>query len=313
LPQLPALEKLLSRAVQNSNQSDILCFEATLCGLFGLATTNELPVAALTRPVDGADGAQAEPGHWLRADPVHLQADLYRLILQAAPPLDPDETAQLRTAFNNSFADSGLSLETPTPTRWYLRCSQAPALRTCPLSMALGQDIAQRLPQGPDAKHWHALLTECQMLLHQLPLNQARENHGLATVNSLWLWGGGTLPGQAPQAPYEDIYGNEILLRGLTRWRGAALNPLPANATEWLEIATGNSLIVLVLPSLQQQDGPESLVQLEHDWFAPLLRALQRKRIECLQLLPCDGRHFIVQRTRFPAFWRKTRPLAHWL
>jgi hypothetical protein len=108
-----------------------------------------------------------------------------------------------------------------------------------------------------------------------------------------------------PEQPHQDIYGNDILLRGLTHWRKTALNPLPLNANECLEIASAANVLV-VLPSTL------SLQQLEQDWFAPLLKALRGKKIMSLQLLPCDGRRFSIKRSLY-AFWRKPRALADWL
>ena len=319
LNRLPALEKLLSRAQQMPvvGPTGQLNYETLLCHLFGLPTDAELPIAALTQPVDCG---QTETGFCLRADPVFLQADMYRLVLQPAPALSQTEADQLGAAFNSSFAESGIRLETPQPARWYLHCQEppSPALRTTPISAALGQDITPLLPSGPDARRWHALLTECQMLLHNHPLNRARENQGHAMVNSVWLWGGGSLPATAPQTPYAELFGNDILLRGLARWTGLAINPLPDNGRECLELTAGNGLVVLtdLLAAVQSQDQPhwyELLQTVEQHWFIPLLSALRQQRLDTLNILACDGRQFAVKRANLRYFWRKSHALAHWL
>lgn len=322
---LPALEKLLSRAQQApvSGPTGPLKstvgpnYETLLCHLFGLPADAELPLAALTRLVDCG---QPETGFWLRADPVFLQADMYRLVLHPAPTLSQDEADRLGAAINHNFAGSGIRLETPQPARWYLHCQKppSPALRTTPLSTALGQDITSLLPSGPDARRWHALLTECQMLLHNHPCNRVRESQGLPLVNSIWLWGGGNLPASTPNPPYAELFGSDILLRGLARWTGSALNPLPDNGQEYLELSAGNGLIVLtdLLPAVQNQDQQQwyALLQaIEQNWFATLLAALRRQQLETLNILACDGRQFTVRRAGLRHFWRKANALNHWL
>ena len=42
------------------------------------------------------------------------------------------------------------------------------------------------------------LLNEVQVLLHQHPLNAARQTRGLPPVNSVWFWGAGRLPAPGP-------------------------------------------------------------------------------------------------------------------
>ena len=57
-----------------------------------------------------------------------------------------------------------------------------------------GQRADQGLTTDPQ---WRKLLNEAQILLHAHPINQARESRGQPRVNSLWPWGGGSLPSDA--------------------------------------------------------------------------------------------------------------------
>ncbi|MCZ7655242.1 MAG: hypothetical protein M5R42_14705 [Rhodocyclaceae bacterium] len=52
-----------------------------------------------------------------------------------------------------------------------------------------GRTIEPFLPQGDDAREWRRFINEAQVLLHNHPINMAREAEGRPTVNSLWPWG----------------------------------------------------------------------------------------------------------------------------
>ena len=311
LPSTPALNKLLNRGQTHASANE--GFEAALCAYFQL-TDSDLPIAALCYPVDSGQEPQ---DICLRADPVHIRAEMYQLILRDVVQIERTEAETLRDAFNETFHSAGIRLETPVPKRWYLRSPQAPKLSTVPLSQALSQDITPLLPGGPDAKHWHALLTECQMLFHDHPVNQTREAQGLPTINSVWLWGGGVLPA-AKKPDFAEVFGNDVLIRGLARWAGLAINPLPDSAEDWLEIAADDGLLIVseLQTLVQEQDfsaWSEALQVLERNWFAPLLSALSRSRIKRLGIDACDGRRFIVSGRDLRRFWRRIRPLEHWL
>jgi hypothetical protein len=58
----------------------------------------------------------------------------------------------------------------------------------------LGFPVHEKSVTGADARHWRALTSEIQMLWHTNPVNVRREEQGLATVNALWLHGGGAGP-----------------------------------------------------------------------------------------------------------------------
>lgn len=317
LPATPALERLLARA--DAASCPVAGFEAVLCLRFGLQQPpdGDLPVAALTRLAD--TGAAA--GHWLRADPVHLRADLHQVLLVDARHLaiTADEAARLAEAFNCTFADDGLRLDTPCPERWYLQVDPPPALRTTPLADTIGRDIDPRLPQGDDARRWHARLTEIQMLFHAHPVNQLREAREQPTLNGLWLWGGGGLP-DTLQAPRTEFYARDPLSRGLARQAGLAVQVPPDDAGDWraAEAAGGDALIVLdELRDPLLDDDPsgwsERLAGLERRWFAPLLEMLRRGHLRRLALLPCDGRRFTLVRAGLRRFWRRSRPLVGYL
>lgn len=315
-PAVPALEWLLARAETRTAPRSA---DAVLFQRFGLPASAEsdLPVAAVTRL---ADGAEADEGWWLRADPVHLRPDLRGVFLVDARLLaiEAAEARALAAAFDQTFAADGLRLDPLRPDRWYLRLPADPGLLTYPLIDAIGRDINPLLPHGPARQRWHALLTEAQMLFHGHPVNQEREQRGQPTINGLWFWGGGSRPTGA-RAPAAGVYANDPLARGLARLAGVAVGPVPEHADDWLDGAGGepDSLVVLETTRYDPVDGDlalwaEHIAELERVWFAFCRRWLQTGKLAALHLYPGNGRvHTLTGAARW-RFWQRSRPLrAH--
>lgn len=317
IPEAPALERLLSRAVLGKTQSKGL--EATLFELFGLPANRgqELPVAAVTRLADQGD---AGAGWWLRADPVHLRADLHAVLLFDARFLGigAGEAESLVAEFNRTFGNDGLRLEASRPQRWYLRFEDDPGLRTQPLTEVIGRDVNPLLPRGGSDRSWHALLTEIQMLFFGTPVNAQREARGQLPINSLWFWGGGRLPVGAV-SPADDIYAGDVVARGLARLAGAAIGSPPENADDWRESAgaAAESLIVLDTTRYDRMDDdPNAWVEhvsaLERNWLDPCLAMLGDKTLDLLRLYPCNGCVYETSSRHRWRFWRRTRSLGHY-
>ena len=306
-----ALDRLLSRSRMQSFPGTDL--DTTLCHCFGLdATQQALPVAPLTWL---SDTGQADPGYRLRADPVHLRADQSCLHLFDSHtfPVTQDEADALAAAVTKFYAHLGWQLQAVCPQRWYLSLSAAPAITTRPVMQVAGQDIDPCLPQGPDAADWHAILNEVQMLLHNHPVNIAREQRGEPAINSLWFWGGGELP-MAVQTEFVRVASDHPLAMGLARQAGITRVDLPSDATELIDFAApGSSLLVtdvLESPVLygEVERWLERLLQLEQDWFIPLLGALRQGELTSLNIYPCNGKCFHITRRQLRAFWKPLRP-----
>jgi hypothetical protein len=174
----------------------------------------ELPAAAITREFLAGDAAGAI---WLSADPAWAQPDMngVRLLACGQLQLSMDEAQALAEPLKPIFDEAGLQLEISTPDRWHLKL---PAGTTLPgfaaPEQALGEDLSQHLPAGAEGRRWRVLLNEIQVLLHQHPLNAQRRARGLAPVNSLWLWGGGSLPNPL-KSPLRGVISDDLLLRAL--------------------------------------------------------------------------------------------------
>lgn len=305
--ELPALHALLGRG--RRARSPALPPERWLCESFGVQA-EEPPVGALRLLGEGHEpGADA----WLCADPVHLRFSRNTLVVDAAgPDLALDEAAQLVAALNAHLADFGEFLA-PHPRRWYLRAKRAPRIVTHSPAAVAGRTLEPFLPQGEDARDWRRLINEAQVLLHNHPVNAAREAAERPTANSLWPWGAGVLPGAA-RAPAPHVQADHPLARGLAKLAGVPAAPVP----ERLDSAVSQGLTFLetlseAAQSLDAAAWRGGLAELEARWFAPALTALKARRIHGLRLTAL-GDDAVVDVTLDAGdlwqFWRRPKTLA---
>src|SRR3989449_712622 len=219
---LPSLELLLARGRARSGESQPL--ERWLAEAFGLEGE---PVAAgaLTALAGNRDPGEER---WVRADPVHLRLMRDRLILVPASAcgLSREEAEALCGAWNEPFAGR-LDILPVQPQRWSARLQME-----LEVSASSPFDLAGRELQAPQPGD--AVLNEAQMVLHEHPVNEAREARGEPAVNSLWLWGAGRVPLKT-QSRWQSVAADDPLAVGLARVAGARQRGLPASAAAWLE------------------------------------------------------------------------------
>lgn len=312
---LPALSTLLSRGSWQKQSASSA--EAWLCRQFGLSGDNP-PLAPLTLAMDGG-----EPGSawWLRADPVYLNVmrDQLSLVTSDAFSLSQQEATELTDALNRHFAEDGLLFYPLHPTRWYLRFDQPPRLITTPPEAVAGKHIDPYLPKGEDGLKWHAWFNEIQMLLFSHPVNEAREERGETPVNSVWVWGGGTLPTlSAP--PFQRIYAHDPVAAALALGSDTPLAHLPDNVAEVLAENDPSALVVLdnARGAVQYNDlygWHESMQKLEQNWFAPLVEALKKGRISSLRIVSTGlvSAEITVKPLNLWQFWRRSKPMKQFL
>lgn len=175
------------------------------------------------------------------------------------------------------------------------------------------------MPDGSKGPHWRAVLNEIQMLLHEHPVNSAREARGAPTVNGLWLWGAGRIAA-TPSTAYVRMTSDNPVAKGLALAAGKRHAPLPASAREWLDGFDRTGVEAVVLDALRMPAAygdmsawRASLETLEHEWFAPLLAALRAGRIGMITVFaPCVSQTIETETTRqdLRFFWRRRRRLA---
>jgi len=308
---LPALQTLLARGTRHSGPADGV--EAALCAALGIARQQDWPLAPITLQ---ADGGVAGDDYWLRADPVHLRVMRDRIVLTdtSALELSQPEADALASTIGEHFGDA-LHPSPLNPKRWYVRYARPPRLTTTPVSVATGRAIEPLLPQGDDAMACRAQLNELQMLLHEHPVNQAREARGELPVNSLWLWGGGKQPA-VPETRI-PVYACEDDARALGAFCGSHVHPLPTHLEASLLKMPG----VMLLDQLTRAGAcgdaygwRETIRMLEDNWFAPLLGALRTVGPQGLRLVdPVNGQSLLLQAHDAWKIWRRPRPLISML
>lgn len=290
----PALERLLGHAEPGGR---IAATPATwLLQTFGVPRQHDMPVAVYSAL---GDQLPATTGYWLRADPVYLHLLRDRIVLPQ-PVMEDISMAEAQAmveALNQHFSD--LRFYVPHPQRWYVQLQQPPSLMTSEPFAAVGDDIRQHMPQGDDGRAWIHLLNEIQMLLHQHPVNQQREDRGEFPINGLWLWGGGAGADidVAYPSPYGQLWGDDPLLAGLSAGQAS---PKPPSLQACLEHPAEHQLLML--------EAGQDWVMLEQHWFAPMFQALKNKKLGNIRLLFADGATihvFNVQRSSLWKFWRR--------
>lgn len=272
---------------------------------FGLV--GELAVAALTRSIDAGDAAGAL---WLRADPAYVMADAVTLRLLACGNLglSNGEVEAFARALRPLFAEAGFDFDAPHPQRWYLRCPRDAALPTFSApANALGDDLANHLPEGDNARRWRGLLNEVQIVLTQHPINAQRIRLGLPPLNSLWFWGGGMLP-ESVRCNVDEIYSEDAVVGGLAKRAAVPAAGLGQGQARIAALAAqGADAAAHILADLRVS---RDVGDLERDWFAPIDAALRRRAIGALHLLFESGERRLVRPFHRWRLWRRARSTA---
>lgn len=251
--------------------------------------------AAMTRQIDAGDAAGAA---WLRADPAHVRPDINgaRLIgIGERLSLSQDDVDALIPALKPVFGDSGFVLDAPTPTRWYLRLPREAKLpQFSAPDDALGEDLFEHQPDGPEGRRWRALLNEMQIVLHNHPWNAQRAERGLVPINALWIWGGGVLPDRVT-ADTGLACSDDDLVRASMRLAGGKATRLP-------QAFTGADAGETALHDLR---GYRDLTVLQRDWLLPAVDAVQTGTLDLLVIDAADGIRLRIANAQRWRLWRR--------
>lgn len=271
---LPYLEKLLARSKHLVLPPNSL--EDRLCETFRVRSV--APLRAL------ADGLAVGDGYWLCADPVELQIQSSQVMLQPDVACSDADAQALCMTLNMHFGEEGLHFFAPHSRRWYVQVQALGEVTMTPLRVAAWRDVKALLPQGADARRWLGLSNEMQMLLHQHPVNVARQQDGKPVINSLWLWGGGCAA--APHPVFDAVGNDDALVTAFARASEVAvLDDLPGL------LASRHERGLWVNAGLQEawQRGDlyayrARLEKLDNEIVAPVWQALGTGRLRSLTL-----------------------------
>lgn len=309
---VPTLERLLGRGERRS--LDATSPETWLAERHGYGAAP--PFAALA-----ALGAGIDPGNasWMAADPVHLRPQGAELFLTGGRHLGitPDEATACVAALDRFFAEDGLRFQQLTPDRWIASGADALPAQTAPPSLAHGRSVDALLPTGEGARLWMQRFNEAQMVLHPLPMNEAREARGRLAINSVWFWGGG-VSAPPPLRPFGAVHADSLEARGLARASGASTGPAPSDSAACLAAARTGAVLCWIDDGIDDAAHGDvaawqtALVRLDRDFLAPAERALKAAEIDKLEIIVPAGRDgftITVTRGALRRFWRRPQRL----
>lgn len=308
----PALAMLLGRHAKRTittSEPDarVLPHEAWLVrhiARFGNETGADQP--ALAHAAMRALGVPAQDGYWFIVHPVHLALARTHMVLGDPRQLQLDH-ADARLLFDAAkpyFDEVGKTLLYGDANTWFMRADDWRAMRTASPDAAVGENLADWMPDGPAKREFRKLQNEVQMLWHAQPVNEARERRGLPPVNSFWMWGGSdAAPAALP----------ELAESACLPWLSALSVPALRGADAATVLARPADTIVVLgeaLPAGKEADWSAWLMhmlQLEQQWFAPLLEALRSGQIGVLDLVLTSRTHtvtYTITKGALRKFWR---------
>ena len=253
------------------------------------------------------------PGDYcLRADPVHLQVDTHGLVVLdcATLALAPEDSRKVATAITQHLSQDGWTLRYGDRCRWYL-LGEAQDLTGPAICQVRGLHTSVSLLAGKDAPQWTSRLNELQMLMAADGFNPRRQPDQRNSVNSVWLWGGGTPAVGKPD--FDGVVSENPAVLG-----AAAVSKLEhvvaddaAALLGRVEKGTSSWLVTLehcrdAAAYADCETWNQAMSQLEENWFAPLLSALSARRIDSIQLSAFNGFTYHLEGTDRWKFWRKT-------
>ena len=187
--------------------------------------------AALNALVDGADCVHETI---IEVALVSLQPDLNAVWASPSASVSDQETLD---ALDQLFQAFEWSLSRAPSGRMYVSIPQTPDVVFSPLWQVQGVSLDELMPTGADAKPWVSLISESQILLHQLKSNGAQTGG-----DSIWPWGMGRMPEPTSLTPRLDsVVARQPDLINLSQWLGVealtashSVLPVSGELTEWL-------------------------------------------------------------------------------
>ena len=276
------------------------------------ADTPIAPLAALGASID------AGTDYVFAADPVLLAADRDDLILvQRIDDLAADESGALETTLNRHFASDDWRFAAARPDAWFAHSPRAPAITTTPFDAACAKGVFPYLPRGADGGVWQRWQNEIGMLLHEHPVNVAREAAGRPGVTGIWFWGGGRLSDAVglPAIIVSAAPGRVgDLARGVARHAGGSVDAFgvaasPSHVVERAQSAGNAGATCVVVTEAIASDA--AVAAFAAHWLRPALDLLERRRIDRLTVI-ADGNGVAARWSATPpTLWRRVTARLH--
>lgn len=136
--------------------------------------------------------ARITPAHW------HLGSEHIRMAPVHSLGLDNVASQAFLEAVRELFESEGFELCYADPLSWLVSHPSLQGLPSASLDRVAGRSVSPWMSQDSRSRLLRRLQNEVQMLLHQHPLNEAREAQGLLPINSFWWSACGALKDLAP-------------------------------------------------------------------------------------------------------------------
>ncbi len=242
-------------------------------------------------------------GAWMAAaDPVHLEARLNHVFLHAlrGDELSRSDLRALFKSLQEMLGDSERFALARLGPLAYLRADGPMATAAVSPSVVDGLPLDGFMPAG-DSAH-DLLVSELQMALHDHAINQARALRGKRSVNSIWLWGGGTAP-DPERRKIPPLLADDPLFRGYWLSCTGVMQTWKGNFEGVSDFAPDG--FVAVAP--QELDfAPTDAIT---DCLESLRVVMKRGDLAKLTLLFRDGLRIEIEKKDLLRFWRKVSPL----
>ncbi len=307
---LKALTRLLSRARPTKETGDD--FYQKSFQLFNHTGMNTAPIASCRyiATVSGAD-----KNKWcINCDPVIIQPDRDQAVLSRVDSnlLDADACKQVVDKINEYYKDEPWELLLTAKDRWVIVSDNQYDLNTTSLAQTRSKNINEHLPAGADARYWHQVLNEVQMLLYQIE-NFTPDNRPQLMFNSVWLWGQGVFP-DTRSAAWKNIFTDDDDITSVAKAAGIecdSINAFGATST------TGPALLISkqLQDTLLNQDLEKWLVtlaRLNEAVFIPLSDKLYKTTMNEFTLLS-DGQSFTASHADNKRWWKRTKKFTDFI
>ena len=163
-------------------------------------------------------------------------------------------------------------------------------------------NVAEALPDHPEARYWRRILNEIQVALHHCPVNVRRRAVGKPQVNSVWFWGGGFIPEAAPHDLMDTVFSDNAVSRGL-----AIINDCPIQQQASALFAdlgdAGRSILIDWTPGLDDIQAEMALLE---SLVGRLLDRVDRGQME-LTVFDGSGRGWTYGARSRRRFWRRRK------
>jgi len=303
-----ALNTWLSRSSVSEIKAD--GYYATLHSL--ISPQCDLSVCQLTAEFDQVTVASTEE-YLYRVDPVHFKAESDHAVLLGSQLLEIEmtEAQQLIEAFNAHFLEDNLTLSLGAADRWYLKTLKPLRLNFNSVDFSLGRDIKHFMPEGEDALWWRKILNEAQMLFFQHKVNEQRDENRQLGINGLWIWDESFSSSELSKE-YNTVYSDDSFVCALANKSARKIkNTFDKEPQE-------RSILVLneVYEAVCYGDVDAWLKALREFCQNDLLDIqglLKSNKISGVNIYPCDGRVFYIDRWQLLKLWKRVKTLDNYV